>query len=172
MKIRHVRAIAVFGIAVFALTGARGSSGGGCSSSSSSSSSSGGSNSDSDYDDDYDSDYGSSSGSSTSTGGSVTGGSSADAGRDLTIDTCKYDTTRGFVAEVTATNSDSVANSYSFTVDFTDSAGATVGNTVGSIPDVPAGGTQTAEFTAVDVSGDNGASGGECKIDNVVRLAA
>ncbi|GGK13257.1 hypothetical protein GCM10011583_51530 [Streptomyces camponoticapitis] len=170
MKIRHVRAIAVFGIAVFALTGARGSSGGGCSSSSSSSSSSGGSHSDSDYDDDYDSDYDSTSGSST-TGGSVTGGSTADAGRDLTIDSCKYDTARGFVAEVTANNSGSVEYSYSFTVDFTDSAGATVGNTVGSIPDVLAGGTKTIEVTAVDLSNDDGASGGECKVDNVVRLA-
>ncbi|WP_329386330.1 hypothetical protein [Streptomyces sp. NBC_01716] len=167
MKIRHVRAIAVFGIAIVALTGARGSSGGGCSSSSSSSGSSGGSHSDSDYDDDYDS---GSSGSST-TGGSVTGGSTADAGRDLTIDSCKYDTARGFVAEVTANNSGSVEYSYSFTVDFTDSAGATVGNTVGSIPDVLAGGTKTIEVTAVDLSNDDGASGGECKVDNVVRLA-
>lgn len=169
MKIRHVRAIAVFGIAIVALTGARGSSGGGCSSSSSSSSS-GGSHSDSDYDDDYDSD---STSGSTTTGGSVTGGSSADAGRDLTIVECKYDTTtQGFVAEITANNSGSVAYSYSFTVDFTDSAGATVGNTVGSIPNVAAGGAQTIEVTAVDLSDDNGASGGDCKVDNVVRLAA
>ncbi|WP_405798042.1 hypothetical protein [Streptomyces sp. NBC_01506] len=167
MKIRHVRAIAVFGIAVFALTGARGSGGGGCSSSSGSSSS-GGSHSDSDYDDDYDSD---STSGSTTTGGSVTGGSSADAGRDLTIDSCDYDTARGFVAEITATNSGSVDYSYSFTVDFTDSAGATVGNTVGSIPDVVAGGTETVEVTAVDLSDDEGASGGQCKVDNVVRLA-
>ncbi|MFD3485848.1 hypothetical protein [Streptomyces sp. NPDC058665] len=170
MKIRHVRAIAVFGIAIVALTGARGSSGGGCSSSSSSGSS-GGSHSDSDYDDDYDDDYDSGSSGSTTTGGSVTGGSTADAGRDLTIDSCKYDTARGFVAEVTANNSGSVEYSYSFTVDFTDSAGATVGNTVGSIPDVLAGGTKTIEVTAVDLSNDDGASGGECKVDNVVRLA-
>ncbi|MEV8352326.1 FxLYD domain-containing protein [Streptomyces niveus] len=170
MKIRHVRAIAVFGIAVFALTGARGSSGGGCSSSSGSSSSSGGSHSDSDYDDDYDSD--STSGSST-TGGSVTGGSTADAGRDLTIASCKYDSTaQGFVAEITANNSGSAAYSYTFTVDFTDSAGATVGNTVGSIPDVPAGGTDSVEVTAVDLSSDKGASGGNCKVDNVIRMAA
>lgn len=170
MKIRHVRAIAVFGIAVFALTGARGSGGGGCSSSSGSSSSSGGSHSDSDYDDDYDSD---STSGSTTTGGSVTGGSTADAGRDLTIDSCKYDVaTESFVAEITANNSGSVEYSYSFTVDFTDAAGATVGNTVGSIPNVPAGGTDTAEVSAVDLSDDNGASGGDCKVDNVVRLAA
>lgn len=168
MKIRHVRAIAVFGIAIFALTGARGSSGGGCSSSSSGSSSSG-SHSGSDYDDDYDSD---STSGSTTTGGSGTGGSTADAGRDLTIDSCEYDTAKGFVAEVTADNSGSLAYSYSFTVDFTDSTGATVGNTVGSIPDVAAGGTETIEVSAVDLSGDKGASGGECKVDNVVRLAA
>ncbi|MFE3252307.1 hypothetical protein [Streptomyces sp. NPDC059209] len=167
MKIRHVRAIAVFGIAVFALTGARGSGGGGCSSSSSGSG--GSSHSDSDYDDD---DYSGSSG-STTTGGSVTGGSSADAGRDLTIDTCKYDTVAGgFVAEVTATNSGSVDYSYSFMVEFTDAAGASVGNGFGSIPGVAAGGTQTVEVTAVDVSGDEGASGGECTVDNVVRTSA
>lgn len=171
MKIRHVRAIAVFGIAIFALTGARGSSGGGCSSSSSGSSSSG-SHSGSDYDDDYD-DYDSDSTSgSTTTGGSGTGGSTADAGRDLTIDSCEYDTVKGFVAEVTADNSGSLAYSYSFTVDFADSTGATVGNTVGRIPDVAAGGTETIEVSAVDLSGDKGASGGECKVDNVVRLAA
>ncbi|MFD9866720.1 hypothetical protein ACFXI8_17505 [Streptomyces niveus] len=169
MKIRHVRAIAVFGIAVFALTGARGSSGGGCSSSSSGSG--GSSHSDSDYDDD-DYDYNGSSGSST-TGGSVTGGSSADAGRDLTIDSCKYDTVAGgFVAEVTATNSGSVDYSYTFTVEFTDAAGASVGNGVGSIPRVTAGGSESVEVTAVDVSGDEGASGGQCEVDNVLRTSA
>lgn len=166
MKIRHVRAIAVFGIAIVALTGARGSSGGGCSSSSSSSS--GGSHSDSDYDDDYDGSSG-----STTTGGSVTGGSSADAGRDLTIDSCKYDTVAGgFVAEVTATNSGSVDYSYSFSVEFTDAAGATVGTNAGSIPGVAAGGSESIEVTAVDTSGDEGASGGECTVENVVRTAA
>ncbi|TXL87353.1 hypothetical protein OIE71_14215 [Streptomyces sp. NBC_01725] len=166
MKIRHVRAIAVFGIAVFALTGARGSGGGGCSSSSSGSG--GSSHSDSDYDDDYDGSSG-----STTTGGSVTGGSSADAGRDLTIDSCKYDTVAGgFVAEVTATNSASVDYSYSFSVEFTDSAGANVGNGFGSIPAVTAGGSESVEVTAVDVSGDEGASGGECKVENVIRTSA
>ncbi|MGW2558245.1 hypothetical protein ACWCXB_03160 [Streptomyces sp. NPDC001514] len=73
---RHVRAIAVFGIALIALTGARGSRGGGCDnnhSSGSSSSSSGGSSiggsHHSDDDDDDDLDIG------TSGGGSVSGGS-------------------------------------------------------------------------------------------------
>ncbi|MFC8825685.1 hypothetical protein ACFT9I_10050 [Streptomyces sp. NPDC057137] len=169
MKIRHVRAIAVFGIAIVALTGARGS-GGGCSSSSSSSSSSGGSHSDSDYDDDYDSD---STSGSTTTGGSVTGGSSADAARDLTIAGCKYDTAKqGFIATVTANNSGAVDYTYSFTVEFTDSSGATVGTSAGSLSGVMAGGSDSVEVIAVDTSGQEGASGGECTVDNAIRTSA
>ncbi|MFE9398537.1 hypothetical protein [Streptomyces flavidovirens] len=94
MKLRHVRAVAVFGIAVFALTGARGSSGGGCdnnssgssggssfggsSSSSSSSSSSGGSS----YDDGYTS--GGYTSGDTSTGSSTTSGSTSSTGSSTT----------------------------------------------------------------------------------------
>ena len=91
MKLRHVRAVAVFGIAIFALTGARGSHGASCggsshSSGSGSSSSSGGSTGGS-----HDSD--STGGSTSSSGGtSVTGGSSSNkTERDIKIDACKLD---------------------------------------------------------------------------------
>ncbi|MFD7610430.1 hypothetical protein [Streptomyces sp. NPDC059828] len=67
MKSRHVRALAVFGIVLVTLTGARGSRGGGCdndhsSGSSSSSSSGGGGSQHHDYDDDYEGSTGSTSG--------------------------------------------------------------------------------------------------------------
>ncbi|MFF3323041.1 hypothetical protein [Streptomyces sp. NPDC002889] len=89
MKIRHVRAIAVFGIALIALTGARGSRGGGCdndSSSVSSSSSSGGSSTGGGhYDDDDDLDV-------TTGGGSASGGGD-DAGPGAVVDTGVHDAT-------------------------------------------------------------------------------
>lgn len=132
MQSRHVRAVAVFGIAVFALTGARGSSSAGCSggsSSSSSSSSSGGSDG----------------GGTTTTGGSTTtgtGGTSVSKGaaRDLKIETCEYDS--GLAARVRATNSSSVTTyTYKFEVQFTDADGKRVATTEGgairSVPPVP-----------------------------------
>ncbi|MFE3128518.1 hypothetical protein ACFXHD_34455, partial [Streptomyces hydrogenans] len=119
MKLRHARAIAVFGIAVFALTGARGSHGGGCDnsssgSSSSSSSSSGGSHSDNDND------------SNATSGGSLPGGGSADkAARDVTIDKCAYDAaTKNLTAKITVKNDGALDYDYSVTMKFTG-AGAT-----------------------------------------------
>ncbi|MDC2946902.1 hypothetical protein [Streptomyces heilongjiangensis] len=166
MKSRHVRAIAVFGIAVIALTGARGSHGGGCSggsSSSSSSSSSGGSG-------------GSDSSSSTSSGGSSTvgtGGSSSSkrgAARDLKIETCTYD--NGLVSRVRATNSSSTATySYEFDLEFTDASG-TVLHTAedNSIPSVPPGESATVDVKApAGAVKDGGASGGSCKLAGVER---
>ncbi|MET9511141.1 hypothetical protein ABZX62_22205 [Streptomyces flavidovirens] len=89
MKLRHVRAVAVFGIAVFALTGARGSSGGGCDNSSSGGSSFGGSSSSSSsssggssYDDGYTS--GGYTSGDTTTGSSTTSGSTSSTGSSTT----------------------------------------------------------------------------------------
>ncbi|WP_405616443.1 hypothetical protein [Streptomyces sp. NBC_01508] len=157
MKIRHVRAIAIFGIAVVALTGARGS-GGGCSSSSSSSSSS-------------DSDSGGASGTSGSstTGGSVTGGSKADAARDLTIEACEYDETAGFSAEVTASNTDGETYDYTFTVEFTDASGITLASGPGSLSDITAGSTESVNVTAADTAGDGGDAGGQCEVVDATR---
>ncbi|MBE4738314.1 MULTISPECIES: hypothetical protein [Streptomyces] len=166
MKSRHVRAVAVFGIVVFALTGARGSGGGGCSggSSSSSSSSSGGSSS-----------GGSDSGSTSTSGGSTTvgtGGSSSSqrgAARDLKIETCTYD--NGLVSRVRATNSSSTSTySYEFDLEFTDASG-TVLHTAedNSIPSVPPGESATVDVKAPAGTVDDGASGGSCKLTDLER---
>ncbi|MER7517730.1 hypothetical protein [Streptomyces sp. NPDC126499] len=122
MKLRHVRAVAVFGIALVALTGARGSSGGSCGgghdSNSSSSSGSSGSGSDSN---------GSSSGGVTSGG---VGGSSKDrAQRDVRIDDCALSADRkNLVAKVTVTNSDSSAYLYDVTLQFKGAEGSSAAN--------------------------------------------
>jgi hypothetical protein len=164
---RHVRAIAVFGIAVFALTGARGSGGAGCSggsSSSSSSSSSGG---------------GSDSGGTSTTGGSTTtgtGGSSSSKGaaRDLKIETCEYD--NGLAARVRATNSSATSTyTYKFEVKFTDADGKHVATTEGgAIRSVPAGESDVLNVKVIDGSVDDSAfaaGGGTCKLTNLSRTA-
>lgn len=118
MKLRHVRAVAVFGIAVVALTGARGSHGAGCdgsSSGSSSSSSSGGTTGGN-----HDSDSTSTSTSGSSSGGSVTGGSSSNkAERDIKINSCKLDDAgKNLVARLTVTNSGALDYTYNITMKF------------------------------------------------------
>lgn len=180
MQSRHVRAIAVFGIAVFALTGARGSSGGGCSggsSSSSSSSSSGGSDSGDVGKDDSGS--GSDGGTTTTTGGSTTsgtGGSSSSKGakRDLKIESCAYD--NGLVARVRATNSSSVTTyTYKFEVEFTDADGKRVATTEGgAIRSVPAGSSDVLNVKVIEGSVDDSAfaaRGGTCKLTGLSRTA-
>ncbi|QYX79326.1 hypothetical protein [Streptomyces akebiae] len=166
MKTRHVRAVAVFGIAVFALTGARGSSGGGCSggsSSSSSSSSSGGSDS----------------GGTTTTGGSTTtgtGGTSGSRGaaRDLKIETCEYD--NGLAARVRATNSSSSTTyTYKFDVEFTDADGKIVATTEGgAIRSLAPGSSDVLPVKVVAGSVDDtafAAGGGTCKLTGISRSA-
>ncbi|WP_200308384.1 hypothetical protein [Streptomyces adelaidensis] len=163
MKSRHVRAVAVFGLAVFALTGARGSSGGSCSggSSSSSSSSSGGSDSTSD---------------GTTTSGSSGGSSSSRrAANDLKIESCTYD--NGLAARVRATNSSSTTTySYQFDVEFTDVDGKHVYTTDGgNITAVPAGSSGALNVKVDAGSVDDSAfaaSGGTCELTGVERHAA
>lgn len=160
MKIRHVRAIAVFGIALVALTGARGS-GGGCdnSSSSSSSSSSGGSNRDDD--------------SSGSSGGSVPGGSGADkAARDVTIDECKYDAaTKNLTAKITIDNSGVLDYDYNVTMKFTGGAGSTVtpATATKSAIAVTAGSTQSAELTTPYTGSGDGSEYTKCEVSRASR---
>ncbi|MFI6286012.1 hypothetical protein ACIBCM_14845 [Streptomyces sp. NPDC051018] len=98
MKKRHVRAVAVFGLVLITLTGARGSGGGGCKK-------------------DDDSSSSSSSGGST---GSVTGGSkNHNAANDVTIDTCGLDSTgKKLTAKVTVNNPDSKAYTYAVNIEF------------------------------------------------------
>ncbi|WP_274559734.1 hypothetical protein [Streptomyces spiramyceticus] len=177
MKLRHVRAVAVFGIAVFALTGARGSSGGSCdnsSSGSSSSSSTGGSS----YGDDT------TSGSSTTTGGttgstssgtttgSVSGtGSNNKAIRDVRIDSCEYDPSRGIVAAISATNSSTSENyTYTFTVSFTDPSGTSIGERNPTIPMVLPGRTDKLDVATPYTPQDGATSGGKCTLSKVQRV--
>lgn len=132
MKMRHVRAIAVFGIAVVALTGARGSHGGSCGGSSGGSHSSGSNHSDND---------GTSGSSST---GSVSGstGSADKAIRDITIDACKFDAAKkNLVAKITIKNDNLLDYDYDVTMKFTGEDG-------GSVAPV------TARTTAIAVASD------------------
>ncbi|UYQ62761.1 hypothetical protein [Streptomyces peucetius] len=160
MKIRHVRAIAVFGIALVALTGARGS-GGGCDNSSSSSSS-GGSHRDDD-----------STGGSTSSGGSVSGGSSADkAARDVTIDECKYDpATKNLTAKISIDNSDMLDYDYNVTMKFTGGAGSTAvpATAMKTGIAVTGGSTQTAELTTPYTGSGDGSEYTKCEVTRVSR---
>ncbi|AQT76049.1 hypothetical protein [Streptomyces sp. fd1-xmd] len=183
MKFRHVRAIAVFGIAVVALTGARGSHGGSCgggSHSSSSSSSSGGSSgtsgtSGSDSTSGGDSTSGTS-GTSTSTGGtSTTGGSSRDkAERDIKIDSCKLDSSgKNLVARLTVTNSGSVDYTYNVTMKFNPAAGASAVPATARVNSlkVKAGASQQTEATAPYTGKGDGSEYKECVVSTASKSA-
>ncbi|MDN0194047.1 hypothetical protein [Streptomyces sp. S.PNR 29] len=171
MKLRHVRAVAVFVGVVVALTGARHSSGGGCSndssnSSHSSSTSGGTTGGSSHYDDDDDV-------STTTGGGSGSKSRATDPAKDVKIDSCAFDKTRGIVARVSATNSStSTTYTYKFSVTFKDPAGAPVRTSNSTIPYVAADSTQTLDVAAAYVprSGQN-ASGSSCRLSDVTRTA-
>ncbi|MFE2327068.1 hypothetical protein ACFXD5_24605 [Streptomyces sp. NPDC059385] len=167
MKLRHVRAIAVFGIAIVALTGARGSHGGSCggSSHSSSSSSSGGSSGGS---------HDSNNSSTTSGGTSVTGGSSSanKAERDVRIDACKLDATgKNLVAKLTVTNSGSLDYTYNITMKFRGSAGSTATPAQAQVTNlkVKAGASQQAEATAPYTGKGDGSEYKECVVSSASR---
>ncbi|MGX1131372.1 hypothetical protein RKD49_003562 [Streptomyces glaucescens] len=178
MKLRHVRAVAVFVGVVVALTGARHSSGGGCdnSGSSSSSSTSGGTTGGSHYDDDddYDSGYGSTGSTGSTPGSDETGdggrSGSVDASGEVKLESCAYDETRGIVARVSATNpSASQTYTYEFSVTFKDPNGTLVRTSESTIPYVSAGNTETLDVTAVYVPADGDGSGSSCELDDVTR---
>ncbi|MET9692289.1 hypothetical protein ABZY81_28060 [Streptomyces sp. NPDC006514] len=173
MKLRHVRAVAVFGIAIFALTGARGSHGGSCggsshsssSSSGGSSSSSGGSSSGSNG---SDSTSGSSSGSSSVTGGS----SNNKAERDIKIDACKMDASgKNLVAKITVTNSGSVDYTYNITMKFRGSAAsaATPAQAKVAALTVKAGASKQAEATTAYTGKGDGSEYKECVVDSASK---
>ncbi|MFB7345955.1 hypothetical protein ACFCZ6_38535 [Streptomyces hydrogenans] len=163
VKLRHARAIAVFGIAVLALTGARGSHGGGCdnsSSGSSSSSSSGGSGSHSDND------------SNATSGGSLPGGgSSADkAARDVTIDKCAYDAaTKKLTAKITVKNDGALDYDYSVTMKFTG-AGATAATAVKTGIAVTAGSSVSTELTTPYPGTGDGSEYTKCEVSRASRI--
>ncbi|WP_254047449.1 hypothetical protein [Streptomyces aureus] len=158
---RHVRAIAVFGIAVVALTGARGSNGGGCGSSSGGSSSS-----------NHNSDNDSTSGGSS--GGSLPGGSSSadKAARDVTINECKYDAaTKNLVARVTVNNSDALDYDYSVTMTFKGDVGGTaspVTATTTAIA-VAAGASESVALSAAYPGSGDGSEYTKCEVSRASR---
>ncbi|MER7664751.1 MULTISPECIES: hypothetical protein [unclassified Streptomyces] len=167
MKIRHVRAVAVFGIVLVALTGARGSGGGGCGGSSSSGSSSSGGSHDNDSDT-------TTSGGST---GSVTGGSSANkALRDVTIDSCGLDAAgKNLTAKITVNNSDSLAYAYDVNLEFKGDLGdSTVTRATARIDDlqVAAGTSAKGEATTAYPGSGNGSEYKKCEVVSASRTAS
>ncbi|MFB6565394.1 hypothetical protein ACFCYH_42025 [Streptomyces sp. NPDC056400] len=176
MKLRHVRAVAVFGIAIFALTGARGSHGGSCggsshsssSSSGGSSSSSGGTSSGSNGSDSTSGSTGSSSGSSSVTGGS----SNNKAERDIKIDACKMDASgKNLVAKITVTNSGSVDYTYNISMKFRGSAAsaATPAQAKVAALTVKAGASKQAEATTAYTGKGDGSEYKECVVDSASK---
>ncbi|MFJ2594926.1 hypothetical protein [Streptomyces erythrochromogenes] len=175
MKFRHVRAIAVFGIAIVALTGARGSHGGSCGGSShSGSSSSGGSSSGGTSSGTSGSD--SSSGTSSSSGGTTTtGGSSRDkAERDIKIDSCKLDSSgKNLVARLTVTNSGSVDYTYNVTMKFNPAAGSSAVAATARVNSlkVKAGASQQTEATAPYTGKGDGSEYKDCVVSTASKSA-
>lgn len=169
MKLRHVRAIAVFGIALVALTGARGSNGAGCdgsNGSSSSSSSSGGS--------DSGSTSGGSDSSSSSSGGLTTGGvggsSRNKAERDVRIDECKLsDDRKNLVAKVTITNSDSSVYLYDVSLQFKGDPSAAVAIAKFDDVRVEAGASKPTEATTPYTGTGDGSEYTECVVIDADR---
>ncbi|MFF8607201.1 hypothetical protein ACF06X_14795 [Streptomyces sp. NPDC015346] len=160
MKMRHVRAIAVFGIAVVALTGARGS-GGGCDNNSSSSSSN-----------NHGSDNDSTSGGTS--GGSLPGGSSSadKAARDVTIDECTYDpATKNLVARVTVKNDGAMDYDYNVTMKFTGAAGGSVvpATAIKTAIAVASGASVKAELTTPYPGTGDGSEYTKCEVSRASR---
>ncbi|WP_183064839.1 hypothetical protein [Streptomyces sp. gCLA4] len=177
MKFRHVRAIAVFGIAIVALTGARGSHGASCGGSShSSSSSSGGSSSGGTSGGSSGSDSTSgTSGTSSSSGGTTTttGGTSRDkAERDIKIDSCKLDSSgKNLVARLTVTNSGSLDQTYSITMKFNPAAGSSAVAAQARVTGlkVKAGASQQTEATTPYTGKGNGSEYKECVVSSASK---
>ncbi|MFJ4775705.1 hypothetical protein [Streptomyces sp. NPDC088762] len=169
MKLRHVRAVAVFGIAVFALTGARGSHGASCGggSHSSGSGSSGGTTGGSHNSDS--STTGGSTSSGSSGGTSVPGGSSSNnkAERDIKIDTCKLDDSgKNLVARLTVTNSGSVDYKYNITMKFRGDATSSATQVQARVSGltVKAGASQQTEATTPYTGKGDGSEYKECVV--------
>ncbi|URM90991.1 hypothetical protein LUW75_14455 [Streptomyces sp. MRC013] len=189
---RHVRAVAVFGVVLIALTGARGSGGGSCGGSSSgsgsgsSSGSGGGSGSGGYGDTDGSGGYssggsgyssggsGSSSGGGSGSGGSVPSGSGSNSSamRDIRIDECKLDASgRNLVARLTVTNSGSLDYEYEATIQFKGATGASAPYAAARVDDllVPANGSRTTEATTVYTGTQNGSEYTQCVVTRAHR---
>ncbi|MGW6983819.1 hypothetical protein ACWGE1_30970 [Streptomyces sp. NPDC054932] len=177
MKLRHVRAVAVFGIAIFALTGARGSHGGSCGGSShSSGSGSSGSSSSSGSTTGGSHDSDSTSGSTSSSGGtSVTGGSNNNkAERDIKIDACKLDATgKNLVAKITVTNTGSLDYTYNISMKFRGNATSAASSAEAKVSSltVKAGASKQAEATTPYTGKGDGSEYKECVVTSATKSA-
>ncbi|MCP9944213.1 hypothetical protein LUX12_04485 [Streptomyces somaliensis] len=194
MGMRHVRAVAVFGVVLIALTGARGSGGGSCggSTSGSGAGSGGGSGSGGYSDTGGSGDYGSggggygsggsgsgsTSGSGSSggygSGGSVPSGSGSNSSamRDIRIDECKLDASgRNLVARLTVTNRGSLDYGYEATVQFKGATGASAPYAAARVDDllVPANGSRTTEATTAYTGTQNGSEYTQCVVTRAHR---
>ncbi|MET9325016.1 hypothetical protein ABZX75_33490 [Streptomyces sp. NPDC003038] len=177
MKLRHVRAVAVFGVALVALTGARGSNGGSCGGSSSgsshgsdssSSSSSGGGTTGGSHDND--------STSGSSGGASVPGGSSSSnkAERDIKIDACKLDDAgKNLVARLTVTNSGSLDYTYNISMKFRGDAASSANPALANVTGltVKAGASRQAEATTTYTGKGDGSEYKECVVVSATKKA-
>ncbi|MEU2389621.1 hypothetical protein [Streptomyces sp. NPDC007369] len=171
MKLRHVRAVAVFGIAVFALTGARGSHGASCGGGSSSHSSSSGSTGStsggsSTTGGSNDTDVTVTTGGSTSGGTSVPNGSGRDkAERDIRIDGCKLEG-KNLVARLTVTNSGMLDATYDITMKFRGDATSNANLALAKVTGlkVAKGASAKAEATTPYTGKGNGSEYKECVV--------
>ncbi|MFG2874537.1 hypothetical protein ACGFYU_05900 [Streptomyces sp. NPDC048337] len=173
MKLRHVRAIAVFGVAAVALTGARGSHGASCGgshgSSSSHSSTSGSTSSGTTGGSDSTSSSGSSSGTSSVTGGSS---SANKADRDIKIDKCRLDDSgKNLVARLTVTNSGSLSYTYNITMKFEGAPGSSAVAATARVANltVKAGASQQAEATTPYTGKGDGSEYKECVVSSASK---
>ncbi|WP_328619067.1 hypothetical protein [Streptomyces sp. NBC_00354] len=175
MKLRHVRAIAVFGVAVVALTGARGSHGASCGGSHGSSSSHSSSSGSSSSGTTGSTTGGSDSSSGTSSGNSsVTGGSSSanKAERDIKIDKCRLDESgKNLVARLTVTNSGSLSYTYNITMKFEGAPGSSALAATARVTNltVKAGGSQQAEATTPYTGKGDGGEYKECVVSSATK---
>ncbi|MFI9305833.1 hypothetical protein [Streptomyces triculaminicus] len=196
MKLRHVRAAAVFGICVVALTGARGHHGGSCgggSSHSSSSSSSGGSSTTTSGGTTTggDSSSGGTFGGGTTTGGTTSGGTTTSgtsgdsttsggtstigggsAMSDIKIRSCEYTDRLGITAKIEATNSSATQKyDYRLTVKFYGPDRELLGTRNPSIPWVAPGKTDTLDVSQpfVPKAGTSGTV--RCEVSSATRTA-
>ncbi|MEV6649188.1 hypothetical protein [Streptomyces sp. NPDC051219] len=108
------------------------------------------------------------------TSGSTTGGSKNSAARDIKIESCESDPSRGIVARISATNrSSSEKYTYKSNVKFTDPNGTLLRTGDSTIPYVMPNTTDTLDVAAsyVPTGSDNG-SGGKCEVTGVTRTTA
>ncbi|MCP9958534.1 MULTISPECIES: hypothetical protein [Streptomyces] len=184
---RHVRAVAVLGVVLVALTGARGSGGGSCGGSSSGSGSGSGSYSDGGSGTGghgdaaghggSGSDSGGSGGSGSGGGSSVPGGSGSDASamRDIRIAECRLDASgKNLVARLAITNSGLFDHEYEATVQFKGATGTSVPYAVARVDDlvVPKGASKTVEATTAYTGTQNGAEYTQCVVTRAQRTVS